>query len=533
MNANTPPHPILVDGRWAQASAPTGNFHAYDPSTKQALAERRYPVSGWSDLEAMLAAGKRAAAAMARLPGAKLAEFLDGYAAAIEARADALVAAAHQETGLPVEPRLRNVELPRATGQLRQAAQAARDGGWRRPTIDTKANIRSQLGPLGGPVLVIGPNNFPFAFNGIAGGDFAAAIAAGNPVIAKAHPAHPRTSALLAEAAHEAAEAAGLPAGAVQMFFHVEPETGLRLVADPALAAVAFTGSRPGGMALKAAADRAGKPIYLEMSSVNPVFVLPGALRERGAAIAAELQASCAMGAGQFCTKPGIAVIARDEHADAFVAELQKLTTAAAPGVLLTPQAPQAVADAVTGLRDAGAELLAGGEIPADATAHAFQPTLLQVSGERFLADPHALQSEAFGPVCLVVVADSPEQLQRIAQAMEGNLTGSIYSDTGGADDAAHDALEPILRTRVGRLINDKMPTGVAVSAAMNHGGPYPATGHPGFTAVGMPAALLRFAALHSYDNVRPQRLPPALQDRNPTGTLPRLVDGEWTTRDV
>src|SRR5690606_27883097 len=191
--------PILVDGAWRQARSPEGRFNAYNPSTRETIAEHAYPVSGWQDLDDMLEAGRAAAEAMARLPAQAIADFLERYADGIEARAEALIESAHRETGLPVEPRLRNAELPRTTGQLRQAAKAARDGGWRRPTIDTAANIRSIHAPLGGPVVVFGPNNFPYAFNGISGGDFAAAIAAGNPVIAKAHPAHPRTSVLLAE----------------------------------------------------------------------------------------------------------------------------------------------------------------------------------------------------------------------------------------------------------------------------------------------------------------------------------------------
>ena len=533
MNANTVLQPILVGDRWVQAEAPSGAFHAFNPSTRQALAGREYPLSGWSDLDAMLDAGQRAATGMAQLSAETIARFLEGYAGAIEARADALVETAHRETGLPVEPRLRNAELPRTTNQLRQAARAARDGGWSRPTIDTAANLRSMHGPLGGPVLVFGPNNFPFAFNGISGGDFAAAIAAGNPVIAKAHPAHPQTSVLLAGAALESAKATGLPPGAVQMFFGTESALGLRLAADPRVAAVAFTGGRPAGMKLKAAADAVGKPIYLEMSSVNPVFVLPGALRERGDAIAAELHGSCAMGAGQMCTKPGVTVLSASEDAERFIAGLRSLTAAAAPGVLLSPQAPRDIAATVAALQAAGAELLAGGAIADDAQGFAFQPTLLRVSGDRFLANPAALQSEAFGHVNLVVVAGNRAQVQDIAKALEGNLTGAIYSDTGGSDDAAYTLLAPILRTRVGRLLNDRMPTGVAVSAAMNHGGPFPATGHPLFTAVGFPASVARFSALHSYDNVRAHRLPALLQDRNPTGSLLRLVDGEWTTRDV
>src|SRR5690606_26520777 len=206
---------------------------------------------------------------------------------------------------------------------------------------------------------------------------------------------------------------------------------GLRLVADPRTAAIAFTGSRPAGMAIKAAADAAGKPAYLEMSSVNPVFVLPGALRERGAAIAGELAASCAMGAGQFCTRPGVTVLPPGEHTEAFVQEMQRLTAATPAGVLLTSRAPESVAGAVASLRAAGApetvggavaapgaagaELLAGGGIAEDAAGFAFQPTLLRVSGKRFLEAPHELQNEAFGQVCLLVLAESEEQMLQVA----------------------------------------------------------------------------------------------------------------------
>ena len=530
---NTHLQPILVDGAWRQSQGPVARFHPFEPARRRALAGQEFPVSSWNDIEALLDAGQRAALAMSRLAPGVVADFLERYAQGIEARTDALVATAHRETGLPTEPRLRNVELPRATNQLRQAARAARDGSWARPTLDTAANIRSLHGPLGGPVVVFGPNNFPFAFNGIAGGDFAAAIAAGNPVIAKAHPAHPQTSVLLAEAAQDAADAAGLPTGAVQMFFHAENDVGLRLARDRRVGAIAFTGSRAGGLALKAAADAAGKPVYLEMSSVNPLFVLAGAVRERGDAIAAELHGSCAMGAGQFCTKPGLSVVQGGEAGERFVAELARHAAAAAPGVLLSPHAAQGIGAVVEALRAAGAEVLAGGLVAEEAPGFGFQHTLLRVSGARFLANSAALQSEAFGQVHLVVVADSAEQLLHVAEAMEGNLTGTIYSDTAGGDDEAYAALAPILRARVGRLLDDKMPTGVAVSAAMNHGGPFPATGHPGFTAVGFPASMLRFSALHSYDNVRAHRLPAALQDRNPTGSLLRLIDGEWTARDV
>ena len=438
----------------------------------------------------------------------------------------------HIETGLPVEPRLKSVELPRTTGQLRQAARAVREQDWCRATIDTASNIRSVHGPLGGPVIVFGPNNFPYAFNGVSGGDFAAAIAAGNPVIAKAHPAHPHTSTLLAEAAVAAMERSGMPKATVQMFFRAPPDLGKRLVSHPITGGAAFTGGRFGGTALKEAADAAGKPIYLEMSSVNPVVFLNGALRERGDSLAAELNGSCALGAGQFCTKPGLAIVQSGPESDAFLAKLTELTASTAPGTLLTPNSPKEVEDTVSTLQGAGAEVLAGGKI-ADVAAFAFEPTLLTVSGDRFLEKPEKLQSEAFGSVCLVVVANDLRQMQEIAASLEGNLTGSIYSDTKGSDDGDYDAIASVLRAKVGRLLNDKMPTGVAVSPAMNHGGPFPATGHPCFTAVGIPASIIRFSALHCYDAVRENRLPNILKNKNPTGSIVRFIDGSFTTDDI
>lgn len=504
--------PVLINGQWTPSCNPEGSFHAYRPASKQAIADRSFPISSWEELAAMLDAGQRAAAAMAKLPSTKIADFLDAYADGIAAQAPQLAATASQETGFPIQPRLEGVEIPRTVNQLSQAAAAARSGAWARPTIDAAANIRSIHGPLGGPVLVLGPNNFPFAYNSVAGGDFAAAIAAGNPVITKAHPAHPYTTELLAQIALAALQLTGLPLAAVQLFYGTAHANGLRLVSHPKIAATAFTGSRPGGLALKAAADQAGKPIYLEMSSVNPVFLLPGSLSERGESIAADLHGSCTLGAGQFCTKPGLIAAIEGHATDTFVSNLSARFAQSAPGTLLAASGVAAVEKTVAQLRSAGAELLVGGSIP-DTPHYAFQPTLLRVSAKTFLANPTQLQSEAFGPVTLLVVASGLSDLAAIAEALEGNLTGSIYSDRAGSDDAAYAVIAQTLRTKVGRLLNDKVPTGVAVSPAMNHGGPYPATGHPVFTAVGFPASIIRFSALHSYDNVRPDRLPSALRD--------------------
>jgi NADP-dependent aldehyde dehydrogenase len=322
-------------------------------------------------------------------------------------------------------------------------------------------------------------------------------------VIAKANTSHPATTRILAEAAHAAAQQCELPPGTVQLLYRIMHADGERLVADPRTGATAYTGSRAAGLVLKAAADRAGKPIYLELSSVNPVVVLPGALAERADAIAEEFTTSCLMGTGQFCTNPGLVVLLAGAATDDFVAGLVRRFQAAPAGTLLSRGVAQSLAANVARLVAVGAEVLVGGE-PLAGDAHRFANTLLRVSGREFLTDPAALQTEAFGNASLLIVAED-----------------------------AHDLLAPRLRVRVGRLLNDKMPTGVAVSPAMNHGGPYPATGHPGFTAVGIPASLRRFAMLACFDNVREPRLPPPLRDKNPNAAMWRLIDGAWTRADV
>ncbi len=521
--------PVLIDGQW-RASVGTDTFQATNPSTKSLLPEP-FPVSPWSEVEQALQAADAAFAVVRQWPGERFARFLETYANAIESRADAIVARAHQETALPLEPRLRNVELPRTTGQLRQAAAAAREGSWREATIDTQAGIRAMRGPIG-PVAVFGPNNFPCAFNSIAGGDFAAAVAAGNPVIAKGNSSHPETTRLFAEAAHEAAQSTEMPPGFVQLIYRTSHEDGAKLVSHPLVGATGYTGSRQAGLVLKQAADRAGKPISLELSSINPIVILPGALRERFDEIVDEFSTSCLMGTGQFCTNPGIVVLKAGDDADRFVAAVAERFENAPAGTLLSEGVEQNLRAGIVALQRAGAEVVTGNE-PADGDRCCYANTLLKVSGDQFLANPRGLQEEAFGNCSLFVIANDDDQLAAVAEQFEGNLTGGFYSDTTGSDDALYDRVEPILRQRVGRLLNDKMPTGVAVSPAMNHGGPFPATGHPGFTAVGIPASLTRFAMLQCYDNVRPHRLPPPLADENPNGQMWRLIDGEWTRNNI
>jgi len=486
---------------------------------------QEFPVSAWADCDRALDAAVEAARLLRGVSGEQLGRFLAAYAENIESRADEIVALANEETGLPVKPRLRDVELPRTTTQLRQAASAAREGSWTQAVLDTKNNIRSHFAPIG-PVVVFGPNNFPLAFNGISGGDFAAAIATGCPVIAKAHPLHPATSQALAECANAALASSGLPAATAQMLYHLSNEDGLRLVADGRVGATSFTGSRAAGSHLKAAADKAGKPIYLEMSSLNPIVYLPGALKERGEALATETADSGLAAAGQFCTSPNLLFVVESSEARSFINGVAKIYSERASGTLFSEAGLRGLAKGVERLVEAGAKALTAAT--ANGKGYCYPNTVLEVSAGVFLANGEALQQEAFGNATTVVLCADLDELHAALESLEGNLTGAIYSSKAGEDDAFYDGVAEILRGKVGRLMNDKMPTGVALSPAMNHGGPYPSTGHPGFTAVGIPRSLQRFGRLQCYDGVRPERLPAALRDAAPHGEIWRAVDGSW-----
>src|ERR1700733_2788238 len=502
---------VLIDGKWRAADS-EGTFHAENPAKGEAL-PLAFPISRWADCDAALNAATKAAAELRTIDPAKIAAFLDAYASNIEASAESIVAAA--ETALPVTPRLKDVELPRTTNQLRQAAAAVREESWRHAILDLEKNIRSCLAPLG-PVVVFGPNNFPFAFNGVSGGDFAAAIAAGNPVIAKAHPLHPNTTQLLAEQAFKSIEQTGLPPATVQLIYNVSNETGLKLVSDPRVGAIGFTGSRNAGLHLKRAAEDAGIPIFLEMSSINPVIFLPGVLAERQEQLAQELVDSSLAGSGQFCTSPNLILVSETPQTEPFLAQIAKSFNERPAQPLLSATGRKQLQQGVAALTTAGAHLVTGGD-PAPGEGYRYANTLLRATSAQFLAAPHDLQREIFGNATLAVTISNLDDLQAILDLLEGNLTGSIYSAKSGEakieDDTIYSPIAPLLREKVGRLLNDKMPTGVAVSPAMNHGGPYPATGHPGFTAVGIPTSVHRFVALHSYDNVRPGRLPAELRN--------------------
>jgi len=519
------PEPVLIAGRFRPAAG-GGTFQGCDPSTGL-VRPAVWPVSPWSDVAEALDAAAQAAAELAAIPDAARAEFLERYAARLEAAAPALVAAAHDETGLSASPRLADVELPRMLDQLRQAAAATREGSWRMPMIDRARNIRSLAVGLG-PVVVFPPGNFPLAYGAVTGTDFAAAIAAGNPVLAKAHPGHPTVSLLAAREAVAALAEAALPPATVQLIHGLDPADGERLVADPRVGATAFTGSERAGRALFARASAAGRVIWVEMGSLNPVVLLPGAVAERGDAIAGDLTASVTGSAGQFCTKPGLVFLLDDAAATAFTAALVACFEAVGPQVLLGPGGRARLVAAVDQLGRAGATVVGGrGGQPAGPCMHA--PVVLGVSGRDFCARPADLLVEAFGNATLLVRCRDLAELLRGLALVPGSLGAGVYLALDGRDDDIFPAVAREVSARAGRIVENRMPTGLAVVPPMQHGGPWPSAAPPFYSAVGFPFTILRFARRLCYDGFSQARLPEELRDEPPPARPWRFVDGGWT----
>ena len=507
-------------------------FRAVNPATNTPLEPEFHEVTA-AELERAMKDAASAFADYRARSGAERAKFLEAIATEIESLGDALLQRATAETGLPLA-RITG-ERGRTCGQLRLFAQLVREGSWVDARIDPalpdrqplpRPDLRRMLIPLG-PVVVFGSSNFPLAFS-VAGGDTASALAAGCSVVVKAHRAHPGTSELVANAINRAVAACGLPAGMFSLIHGGGSTVGIAMVKHPATAAVGFTGSHTAGRALfDAAASRVHPiPVFAEMSSINPTFLLPGAVRERAAAVAQGLLGSFTLGVGPVCTKPGLVFVTRGADTDAFLQKLADAVRSAPSGTMLT-----------SGIRDAfvenrakitsvnGVSPLASGA-PADAALTQAQATVATTTAKHFLAHP-ALATEAFGPFTLVIVADDAAELSACAAALEGQLTATLHGTT--ADFAAARPLLATLEQKAGRLVVNGFPTGVEVCPAMNHGGPSPATTDARFTSVGT-AAIFRFARPVCYQGLADELLPPALQNKNPLGLL-RLVNGQ-PTRD-
>lgn len=504
-------------------------FRSIDAATGQASGPA-YAVDGLAQVEAACAAADAAFDAYRATTREARAAFLETIADEILALGDDLIVAAMRESGLP-RARLEG-ERGRTMGQLRLFAQVVRAGAWQQLRIDPalpdraplpRPDLRLRMIPVG-PVAVFGASNFPLAFS-TAGGDTASALAAGCPVVVKGHPAHPETGALVASAIAKAVAACGLPSGVFGHLVGPSNELGAALVTDPRITAVGFTGSRAGGLALVnlAASRPVPIPVYAEMSSINPVLLMPEALKARGAALGTAFVGSLTMGAGQFCTNPGLLLAIEGEGLDEFVATATGAVAQAPAQTMLTKGIGEAYRSGTAALAGAdGVEQLAAGT-PGEGTACG--AILFQTAAAAFLANP-ALAHEVFGASSILVRCADAAELTAVLKGLEGQLTATLHMDDADADLAA--SVLPVLERKVGRILANGWPTGVEVCHAMVHGGPFPATSDPRTTSVGS-LAIDRFLRPVSYQNIAPALLPAELRDDARGDGAPRLIDGVLT----
>lgn len=510
----------VINGEWIEGKGET--FQSWDPSANKPLNE--VASCTVEEVNQALVAAVAAKAELDQKTSAQKSLFLNTLADEIDALKSQFIPVTMAETGLP-EARLLG-ETGRTCGQLRSFAELVKEGSWLQASIDTadparqplpKPDVRAMNISLG-PVAIFGASNFPFAF-GTLGGDSAAALAAGNPIVVKGHPAHPMTSRYFAQAMLNTLQKTDFPKGTFALLQGSGHTLGSALVTHPDIKAVGFTGSLGGGRALMdIAAKRATPiPVYAEMGSVNPVFVMPEVLQSRSAAIAKGLAASITMGCGQFCTSPGLIVTLKGDLAEQTAAEIAEQPR----GVMLNPGIAQTMQNAVAArLKDDDIELLTGGT---NNTPLEPLNSLMRVSASTFLINEE-LQEEIFGPVSLVVECETEAQMVAVAQAIEGNLTATIHADN--YESECLKALITALKPRTGRILFNGYPTGVEVCQSMQHGGPYPASSFAHATSVGN-AAIGRFVSRNSYQNWPDTLLPAELQNANPLSIM-RLVDNEY-----
>ncbi|MEW9583686.1 aldehyde dehydrogenase (NADP(+)) [Paraburkholderia sp. DGU8] len=505
-------------------------LHAFNPATGSAIAEPVFGSGGVAQVERACQLAHQAFDPYRALPLTVRAEFLERIADGITALGDALIERAHQETGLP-KARLEG-ERGRTTGQLKLFAQVVRAGQWLAATLDSplperkplpRSDLRMQKIALG-PVAVFGASNFPLAFS-VAGGDTAAALAAGCPVVVKAHRAHLGTSEMVGRVIQRVSQEMDLPEGVFSLIVGAGNLVGEALVSHPEIKAVGFTGSRAGGTSLMRVATARPEPIpvYAEMSSINPVFILPNALAQRGDSIARGFVDSLVLGAGQFCTNPGLAIAIDSDALKGFVAAASEALGGKPAQTMLTAGIHAAYQDGERKLAATrGVEAVAHGVEPTGPTQA--RAALFVTDAQTFLANP-ALEDEVFGPVSTLVRCKDEQQLLAVAEHFAGQLTATLQMDS--ADIAAAKKLVPILERKAGRILVNGYPTGVEVSHAMVHGGPFPATSDTRATSVGT-TSIERFLRPVCYQDFPADLLPEALADSNPLD-LWRRRDGEIT----
>ena len=509
-----------------QERGAAGSFKAWDPTRRDYLEPSFHMVTPDQIDRACRLAGE-AFDSFRATSDQERARFLDTVAEQILAIGDELIERAMAESGLP-RVRLEG-ERMRTVNQLRMFASLLREGSWADARLDTplperappRPDLRMRMIGLG-PVAVFAASNFPLAFS-VAGGDTASAFAAGCPVVLKAHSAHPGTSELVARAVAKAVQLCELPAGVFALLTGTGNGIGQALVGHPAIQAVGFTGSRSGGTALMAvaAARKQPIPVYAEMSSINPVFLMPHALESRAVEIGTNFAASLTLGVGQFCTNPGLVLAVDGPGLSTFCKAATDALHATQAAVMLNQNIADSYRKGVDALAgNAAVTTLARLEHEEGKGAAA----LFRVSAEEFLKR-HELHEEVFGPASVLVVCQDAAQLREVAEVLEGQLTATLQIDA--EDYAAAKALLPVLERKVGRILANGYPTGVEVSTAMVHGGPFPSTADGRSTSVGT-GAIGRFLRPVCYQNMPAELLPEVLRDGNPLGTW-RRRDGALT----
>ncbi|TVU71248.1 aldehyde dehydrogenase (NADP(+)) [Cobetia crustatorum] len=503
-------------------------LHAINPANGETL-EPGYPSGGAEEVELACKLAHDAFDSFRETDPESRATFLETIAEEIEAIGEQITERALQETGLP-RARLEG-ERGRTCGQLRLFAGVVRAGEWLDVRIDPalperspmpRADLRQRRIALG-PVAVFGASNFPLAFS-VAGGDTASALAAGCPVIVKAHSAHPGTSELVGGAIQRAVKRCNLPEGVFSLLYGSGRILGQALITDPRIQAVGFTGSRSGGTALLKTAQNRPQPIpvYAEMSSINPVLLMPAVLEARAESLGQAFIGSLNMGAGQFCTNPGLVLALEGEALERFIATAADSVAASGCQTMLTPGIHDAYRKGVEQLSSLPqVKEVARGALDSD-NASPCQTALFRTSASDFLSEP-ALQEEVFGASALIIACRDIAEMRAVCEHLEGQLTATVHMD-----DADHDAVRqllPVLERRAGRILANGWPTGVEVCQAMVHGGPWPATSDSRTTSVGS-AAIERFLRPVCYQDLPEALLSPTLRDANPEA-LPRLMDGK------
>jgi len=516
-----------------QSATGSKTYSTFDPKLNMATEWNFYEATE-DEIDAAATKAYNAFQEYKNFSGSKKADFLIAIAEEIEALGDELISTYTKESGLP-EGRAKG-ERGRTMGQLKAFATLLKEGSWVEATIDTaqperepfpKLDIRKMLFPIG-PIAVFGSSNFPFAFS-TAGGDTASALAAGCPVIVKSHPMHAGTGELVSSAILKAADSTGMPDGVFSNLNSSGIEVGQQLVLHPKVKGVGFTGSIKGGTALYKLANERNEPIpvFAEMGSINPVVALPSALSENGTEWAKKYAGSITLGAGQFCTNPGLILGIKNTSLNQFIevlgTEIEKLE----PSCMLHPNIHNNFEKGKQELSTQdGTDVIASYETAVDPNYG--QQKVLTVNGSDFLENPK-LHQEVFGPFSIVVQCANANELTDILHQLEGQLTGTILGDA--SEIKTFEEVVDALQSRVGRIIFNGVPTGVEVCPSMLHGGPFPASTDSRFTSVGT-SAIKRWVRPVSYQNWPQQSLPDALKNDNPLHIM-RIVDSEHTNSKI